>query len=163
MLQRTLLVIAVFLILLVALSLGESVGRQTLDWVSRLTYWMIGDLRELYTQIVAYLQVNRVKALIALLLTIPVSYWLIRRPGADTPAALSTRKMAIVLALFLGWLGAHRFYLGQIGWGLLYLVIAYLFTPLAVVIGLIDAARFTLMSEAAFPSRRPAPAAPPSA
>ncbi len=162
MLQRIVLVIAVFLILLVALSLGENVGRQTLEWVSALTGWMVRDLHDIYAQVVDYLQVNRIKVLVALLLTVPVSYWLIRRPGAGSPAGLSTRKMAIVLALFLGWLGAHRFYLGQIGWGLLYLVIAYLFTPLAVVIGLIDAVRFTLMSEAAFPSRRAGRQTPPT-
>ena len=154
MLRRIVLVIAVFLILLVALSLGENVGRQTLEWVSALTGWVVRDLRDIQAQVIAYLQVNRVKVLIALLLTVPVSYWLIKRPGGDTPAGLSTRKVAIVLALFLGWLGAHRFYRGQIGWGLLYLVIAYVFTPLAVVIGLVDALRFTLMSEAAFSGRR---------
>ncbi|MCB5362795.1 TM2 domain-containing protein [Pusillimonas sp. CC-YST705] len=162
MLQRIVLVIAVFLILLVALSLGESVGMRTLEWVSGLTQWVVGDLREWYERIVAYIQVNHVKVLIAVLLTLPISYWLIRRPG-NAPAGLSTRKMAIVLALFLGWLGAHRFYLGQIGWGLLYLVIAYLFIPLAVILGLIDALRFALMSEAAFQSRKPARPQPPVA
>ena len=154
MLQRIVLVIAVFLILIVALSLGENVGAQTLEWISHMTGWIVHDLRDLSAHIMTYLHDNYVKVLIALLLTVPISYWLIKRSDNESSGSLSTRKVAIILALFLGWLGAHRFYLGQIGWGLLYLAIAYFFIPLAVVIALIDAIRFTLMSEEAFSGRR---------
>lgn len=36
---------------------------------------------------------------------------------------------AALLALFLGAFGVHKFYLGQIGWGLLYLVFFWTFIP----------------------------------
>jgi TM2 domain-containing membrane protein YozV len=36
---------------------------------------------------------------------------------------------AVLLALFLGGLGAHKFYLGQIGLGVLYLVFCWTFIP----------------------------------
>ena len=32
------------------------------------------------------------------------------------------RWIAVLLAVFLGWFGAHKFYLGQPGWGVLYLL-----------------------------------------
>ena len=34
---------------------------------------------------------------------------------------MKSKKTAILLAIFLGYLGIHRFYLGQIGLGVLYL------------------------------------------
>lgn len=36
---------------------------------------------------------------------------------------------AILLAFFLGSFGAHRFYLGQTGWGILYLCFCWTFIP----------------------------------
>ncbi len=36
---------------------------------------------------------------------------------------------AILLAFFLGSFGAHRFYLGQTGWGILYLLFCWTFVP----------------------------------
>lgn len=39
------------------------------------------------------------------------------------------RVVAAVLALFLGGLGAHKFYLGRTGMGILYLVICWTFIP----------------------------------
>ena len=40
-----------------------------------------------------------------------------------------TPPLRILLALFLGGLGAHRFYLGQVGLGVLYLVFVWTFVP----------------------------------
>jgi hypothetical protein len=40
-----------------------------------------------------------------------------------------SRVAAILLALFLGGLGAHKFYLGQAGWGVLYLLFCWTFIP----------------------------------
>ena len=44
----------------------------------------------------------------------------------------STRKsdvVAILLAFFLGSFGAHRFYMGETGWGILYLLFCWTFVP----------------------------------
>ncbi len=37
--------------------------------------------------------------------------------------------VGVLLAFFLGGFGAHRFYLGQIGMGILYIVFAWTFIP----------------------------------
>jgi TM2 domain-containing membrane protein YozV len=39
---------------------------------------------------------------------------------------------ALVLALLLGGLGAHRFYLRQMGWGVAYILFAWTFIPVLV-------------------------------
>ncbi|MFA7624540.1 MAG: TM2 domain-containing protein, partial [Pusillimonas sp.] len=84
----------------------------------------------------------------------PISIWLLRNHGQSIAKNASQRKIAIVLAIFLGWLGAHRFYLGQIGWGIVYLIIFWVFVPLVVVVSLIDAIRYFFMTEEEF---RPLP------
>lgn len=44
------------------------------------------------------------------------------------PGVSSKNKMvALLLCIFLGWVGAHRFYVGKIGTGILYLFTAGLF------------------------------------
>lgn len=42
----------------------------------------------------------------------------------ERPAATATRRrgVALLLCFLLGWVGAHRFYLGKIGTGILYLL-----------------------------------------
>jgi len=39
---------------------------------------------------------------------------------------------AVLLALFGGWIGAHKFYLGQTGMGILYLLFCWTYIPLIV-------------------------------
>jgi TM2 domain-containing membrane protein YozV len=46
-----------------------------------------------------------------------------RGGGGNSP----NRVVAFLLAFFLGWFGAHRFYLGETGWGVFYLVLNILF------------------------------------
>lgn len=66
-----------------------------------------------------------------------MSWWVrISMSGYDT----KDRSVAIVLALFLGGLGAHRFYLGEFKKGALYLVFCWTFIPLFV--ALYDAFRY---------------------
>lgn len=37
------------------------------------------------------------------------------------PVSSKGRFMALLLCLFLGWIGVHRFYVGKVGTGFLYL------------------------------------------
>ncbi|MCC6726230.1 MAG: NINE protein [Saprospiraceae bacterium] len=50
---------------------------------------------------------------------------------------MKDKNVAGVLALFLGWVGIHRFYLGQVGRGVLYAVFCWF--PLTWIIAFIDA------------------------
>lgn len=62
-----------------------------------------------------------------------------------------SRGIAIVLALFLGGLGIHRFYIGQVGRGFLFMIFSWTFIP--AFIGLIDALRWAFMSDDSFATR----------
>ena len=61
---------------------------------------------------------------------------------------MKSKTTAILLAFFLGGLGIHRFYLGQNGRGLLYLLFSWTGIPL--VISIIDAIMLLIMSEESF-------------
>lgn len=155
MLQKIVLAIAVFLIILVALTFGESVARQLFAWVSHVTGLVIYNFSDIYLLIKNYVQIHAGKVILALVLTIPVWLWILRSKGDQLRAPNTNRKIAIVLAIFLGWLGAHRFYIGQIGWGIAYLILFYLFAPLAVIAGFIDAMRYLFMNDDEFPGVQP--------
>ena len=59
-----------------------------------------------------------------------------------------SRGVAIVLALLLGGIGAHKFYLGRAGWGLLYLLFFWTFIP--AIIALVELIIYACMSEREF-------------
>jgi len=42
---------------------------------------------------------------------------------------MKTRTSAILWCFFLGWAGAHKFYLGQSGWGIVYLLFCWTGIP----------------------------------
>lgn len=151
MLQRIVLAIAVFLIILVALTFGETVARQLFAWISHITGIVIYNFSDIYHLAKGYIQIHAAKVVLALILTIPICMWILRRKGDELKKPNTNRKIAIVLAVFLGWLGAHRFYLGQMGWGIAYLILFYLFAPLAVLAGFVDAIRYLFMSDDEFP------------
>lgn len=145
--------IAVFIVLLISLSFGERIGLELFSWLSYLFGYVSTHLQDISLKLQGYLNLNWGKVLLALALTLPISYWLSKKnrdqdnhPNKKT----SRRKIAIFLAIFLGWLGIHRFYIGQLGWGLGYLVLFYLFAPLAILLGWIDALRYVLMSDDEF-------------
>ena len=69
---------------------------------------------------------------------------------------MKNRGIAIVLALFLGGLGIHRFYIGQIGWGFVFLIFSWTIIPM--IFGFIDALRYALMGEVIFHRRYSQPA-----
>lgn len=147
--------IGVFIVLLVALSFGERIGAELFSWLSQLTGWTFQHLHDVTRAIQSYVAANWVKVLIAIALTLPISYW-ISRQSKENPKAQrihSRRKIAIILAFFLGWLGIHRFYMGQIGWGLIYILLFYIFAPLVVLLGWIDALRYLLMNDEDFALR----------
>jgi TM2 domain-containing membrane protein YozV len=64
---------------------------------------------------------------------------------------MKNRGIAIVLALFLGGLGVHRFYLGQITSGFFMLVFFWTFIP--AIIGLIDSIGYAVIGEERFHRR----------
>jgi len=59
-----------------------------------------------------------------------------------------TKGTAAILAFFLGGLGAHKFYLGQWIWGLIYLFFCWTFVPS--IIGFLEGILYLLTSEHAF-------------
>ena len=61
---------------------------------------------------------------------------------------MKKKIVAAVLAFFLGTLGGHRFYLGQIGLGILYLLFSWTGIPAA--LGIIDAILFLSMDDQEF-------------
>jgi len=149
--QKILLPIAVFLVILIALTFGENIGRQALSWLHYLTGTIFHNFSDIYYALRDYVVQHSNKVIIALVLTVPISYWLFKTRGSNLERSThSRRKVAIVLAIFLGWLGAHRFYLDQVGWGIVFLIILYLFPPLVVALSLIDAVRYFFMSEEDF-------------
>lgn len=155
MLQKIILPIAVFLVVLAALTFGETIGHEALRWFTYLTGIVVHNFSDIYYTLRYYFASHLNKVAIALVLTVPISIWLIRNKGGSLTKHTSQRKIAIVLAIFLGWLGGHRFYLGQIGWGIFYLAMFYIFTPLVVVLSLIDAIRYLFMSEEDFQPAKP--------
>lgn len=59
-----------------------------------------------------------------------------------------SKGLSIVLALFLGGLGIHKFYLGKTGQGFLYLIFCWTFVP--AFLGLIDAIVLATKNEREF-------------
>lgn len=68
------------------------------------------------------------------------------QPLANSPS----RVAAILLGLFLGGLGLHKFYMGKTIQGLLYLLFCW--TGVPAIIGLIEAIVYCFMSEETFAS-----------
>ena len=70
-------------------------------------------------------------------------------PQSGSSAAGSKSKVAAILfALLLGGIGAHKFYLGRPVWGVVYLLFCWTMIP--GVIALIEGIIYATMSEAAF-------------
>lgn len=59
-----------------------------------------------------------------------------------------SRVVAAVLAFFFGWIGIHKFYLGQIGWGIIYVLFSW--TAIPWFVSLIEGVLYLLSTERAF-------------
>ena len=62
-----------------------------------------------------------------------------------------SKTTAVILALFLGDIGIHKFYLGQAGQGIIYLLLCWTFIP--VILSIIDIIHYLLMSEGDFQTK----------
>jgi TM2 domain-containing membrane protein YozV len=71
--------------------------------------------------------------------------------GFGTTPGGKSRLAAILFALFLGGLGIHKFYLGRIGWGIVYLLFCWTFVP--TVISVIEAILYLTMTDEAFAAK----------
>lgn len=59
-----------------------------------------------------------------------------------------SRIAAALLALILGTFGAHKFYLGQLGWGVIYLIFCW--TSIPTIVGFVEFILFLIMSDEEF-------------
>jgi ribosomal protein S27AE len=75
----------------------------------------------------------------------------VRQESANILAGGRNRIVAALFGIFLGGLGAHKFYLGEIGWGVVYLIFCWTFIP--AIAGLIEGIMFLTMSDEAFAAK----------
>lgn len=68
--------------------------------------------------------------------------------GGDAPSSTKDRTTAGILAILLGGIGAHKFYLNETGMGILYLVFCWTFIP--AIVGLIEGVLYLTKSDAEF-------------
>lgn len=153
MIKNIFLSIFIFAAVLIALTFGENVFNVFATWVYDLTGIVIINLSSIYHSLKGYVLQDPFKIILALIITAIISFWLFKNNNAKLNEKGTPRKMAIVLAILLGWLGVHRFYLNQIATGLVYLILSQIFLPLTVILSLIDAIRYYSMDEVTFQQR----------
>ncbi len=64
---------------------------------------------------------------------------------------MKNKNAAALMAFFGGFFGLHRFYLGQVGLGILYLLLV--FTGLSVILGILDGILFLTMDQEVFDAK----------
>jgi TM2 domain-containing membrane protein YozV/ribosomal protein L40E len=69
-------------------------------------------------------------------------------PRSSTALNGRSKVVAALFAIFLGWMGAHKFYLGQIVWGLLYLL--FFWTTIPAIIAFFEFILLLAMSDEKF-------------
>lgn len=67
---------------------------------------------------------------------------------ASTAPNGKSKLAAALFALFLGGIGIHKFYLGQVGWGIVYLLFCWTFIP--AVVAFVEAILLFVMSDEKF-------------
>ncbi len=78
----------------------------------------------------------------------PIAEKAVRKQQSIDVTATKSRSLAILLALFLGGLGIHKFYVNQPGWGFLYFIFCWTFIP--AILGLLEAIAWLSYSEEFF-------------
>ena len=73
--------------------------------------------------------------------------------GKDLSEGRRNKWIAIILAFFFGGLGLHKFYLGQIGWGVAYLLLCW--TGIPSIVGLVESIIYLTLSDEEFAARYP--------
>lgn len=61
---------------------------------------------------------------------------------------MKSRVLAAVLAIFLGGLGIHKFYMGKIGWGVAYLILCW--TGIPAIVALVEGIIYLFTDDATF-------------
>ncbi|MFZ6818567.1 NINE protein [Undibacterium sp. Ji22W] len=71
-------------------------------------------------------------------------------PSAVGPLAANgkSRVVAALLSFFLGWFGAHKFYLNRGGWGVVYLI--FFWTGIPAVVSFFECILLLVMSDTEF-------------
>ncbi len=61
------------------------------------------------------------------------------------------KLVAVLLAFFLGGIGIHKFYLGRVGWGIIYLIFSW--TGIPMFIAVVEGIIYLLTSEESFQNK----------
>jgi len=75
----------------------------------------------------------------------------LKRDTASEISSSRNKVIAALLAIFLGGLGIHKFYLGKVGWGIIYFIFSWTFIP--AIIGFLEGIIYLSMSDKDFLAR----------
>lgn len=68
--------------------------------------------------------------------------------ASSSPRGNKSKAAATLWGVFLGGFGAHKFYMGSWGWGIVYLLTCWLYIPF--IVALVEWIRYVLMSDDEF-------------
>jgi len=74
--------------------------------------------------------------------------YFLNQPIFEKTGRYNKRTDAGLIAIFLGFIGVHKFYLGKIGQGIFYLLFSWTFIP--AIIGFIEGICYLCMSDESF-------------
>jgi len=75
----------------------------------------------------------------------------VRQERANILAGGRNRIVAALFGIFLGSFGVYKFYLGEIGWGIVYLI--FFWTCIPWIVGLVEGITYLTMSDEAFAAK----------
>lgn len=155
--QKIIIPLIIFIAVLIALMFGEGLLSELLNLLEEALEFLLNYWRIFYTRLTDFIISHPYKLLLAILITLIASLWVFKHHNDEIHHPANRRKFSIILAIFLGWLGIHRFYLGQYTKAAFYLLPTLLLfaAPLSLFFSLIDAARFLAMSDEEFQKTYP--------